>query len=134
MLRLVKVRRKQVDARLRELGITKLGRRMAVINAILNRQHASLLTGTRANCNRDEDSQALAPTIPVGQAQQATCGAAQLQVLFVAHSGYFAGNTYGGATRASLAMLRDVQRFCGDGLHIACLAQRPMPESMVYKL
>ena len=47
--------RKQMDSRLRELGITKLGRRAAVINAILIRQQASKVAAAPPPDESDDD-------------------------------------------------------------------------------
>lgn len=59
-----------------------------------------------------------------------------LRVAVVAHSGYFAGGSYGGATRASLSLLRELRRCCARGgvLDILALTPKPLPEGLAFKL
>ena len=59
-----------------------------------------------------------------------------LRVAVVAHSGYFAGGSYGGATRASLSLLRELRRCCTPGgtLDILALTPKPLPEGLAFKL
>ncbi|KOO28081.1 hypothetical protein Ctob_009296 [Chrysochromulina tobinii] len=57
----------------------------------------------------------------------------------LAEQGYFTGGSFGGATLASLAMLREAGRICGTpdgggGLDVIALVQTPVPEALVYKL
>ena len=61
------------------------------------------------------------------------------RVAIVCHTGYFAGG-FGGATRASLAMIREARRICGTptegggGLDVIACTQTPVPEALVFKL
>jgi glycosyltransferase involved in cell wall biosynthesis len=58
-----------------------------------------------------------------------------MRVAVVSHSGYFAGDSYGGATRASLALIREMKRLCGSaGVDILALLPKPCPEGLVYAL
>lgn len=58
-----------------------------------------------------------------------------VRVAVVSHSGYFAGDSYGGATRASLALIRELKRLCGgEAVDILALLPKPCPEGLVYAL
>ena len=65
--------------------------------------------------------------------ERAAGSGVSLHVLFVAHSGYFQGTSYGGATRASLALLRHTRRLCAR-MDVCALVQRPTPEGLVWRL
>ncbi|KAL1525569.1 hypothetical protein AB1Y20_020423 [Prymnesium parvum] len=121
--------RKQMDARLRELGVAKLGQRAALINTLLQQQLERRTLPAPAVPDRKQPPHAASTS-----GAEPPGGPRAPQVLFIAHSGYFAGHTFGGATRASLAMLRDARRVCGEALQVVCLAQRPMPERMAFQL
>ena len=61
------------------------------------------------------------------------------RVAFVCHTGYFQSGSYGGATRASLAMLREARRICGSasgggGVDVLALVQTPIPQHLAYRL
>jgi len=63
------------------------------------------------------------------------CSLRAVRVAVVGHSGYFAGDSYGGATRASLALIRELKRLCGSAsVDILALVAKPCPEGLVYKL
>lgn len=58
-----------------------------------------------------------------------------MRVAVIAHTGYFSGDSYGGATRASLALVREVKRLCGhSSADILALIPKPCPEGLVYAL
>ena len=61
-----------------------------------------------------------------------------LRIAFVCHTGYLAGNSFGGATLASLALMREGMRVCagvaGAGADVFALAQSPLVEALVFKL
>jgi glycosyltransferase involved in cell wall biosynthesis len=58
-----------------------------------------------------------------------------VRVAVVSHSGYFAGDSYGGATRASLALIRELTRLCGGtSVDVLALLPKPCPEGLVYAL
>ena len=99
-----------MDSQLRSLGITKIGQRARIALALQSRAALS----------------------PMPQA-------AGLRVAVVCNSSYFAGTSYGGAVRASLALLREIRRICssssGSGtLEIFALLPRPVPEALAFKL
>ena len=99
---------KLIHEKLKELGITKLGQRL---KAIVELQK------------------------PPAPSQAAASSSPSPRVAFICHTGYFSGHTYGGATRASLSMLREARRICGSGgVDIIAAVQTPVPVSLVYKL
>ena len=107
--------------RLQEAGVAKLGRRLRVIGALLTAEKA------------------LEPTIE--QTMKTSAAASpRPRVAFVCHTGYFAGDTFGGATRASLAMMREARRICGTpaegggGMDVIATCQTPVPEALVFAL
>ena len=57
------------------------------------------------------------------------------RVAFVCHSGYFTGRGYGGAMRASMALMREARRICGS-THVDVIAsvQTPVPDALVFRL
>ena len=123
--RRVAVSDRTIDAELRELGLNKLGQRLKVL-AVLR-----ALEGTAS--------------APAGAATDKACGNAQPgpprrpRVAFVCHTGYFVGGSFGGATRASLAMIKQARRVCGipadgGGIDVIACVQLPVPEGLVFKL
>ena len=109
--------REQRHALLRELGVEKLGHRLALIASIDASVEAS-----------DSGDVLAAPPAAL---------AAALRVAFVCHTGYFQGG-FGGATRASLAMLREARRLYANsargGVDVLALTSRPQPEGLAHKL
>ena len=109
--------REQRHALLRELGVEKLGHRLALIASIDASVEAS-----------DLGDVSTAPPAAL---------AAALRVAFVCHTGYFQGG-FGGATRASLAMLREARRLHANsargGVDVLALTSRPQPEGLAHKL
>jgi hypothetical protein len=102
-----------LHARLQKLGITKLGRRLKAIGELQR-------------------------TAAVGAAAPPAPPQPPPRVAFVCHTGYFTGG-FGGATRASLSMLREARRICGapgggGGVDIVACVQTPVAEALVYKL
>uniref|UniRef100_A0A7S4AYP3 Uncharacterized protein n=1 Tax=Chrysotila carterae TaxID=13221 RepID=A0A7S4AYP3_CHRCT len=104
---------------LKASGIGKLGPRLSLICRARERPAADSLHTLEGRP---------LPILPV------ELPSARLSVALVGHSGYFSGLSYGGATRASLSLIRELRRQCGDNLELVALAQRPMPEGLVYKL
>ena len=112
--------RPALDAKLRDLGFSKLGQRMKAINAL-----------HKAAAEEYESSASGSPAIAPARSPTPRCA-------FVCHTGYFRGS-FGGATLASLAMLREAACICGTpdgggGLDVIALVQTPVPEALVYKL
>ena len=102
--------RHAVDSRLRSLGIAKIGQRCRIALALQSR---------------------MAPS--------STPQIAGLRVAVVCNSSYFAGTSYGGAVRASLALLREIRRICGSSsgsgtLEIFALLPKPVPAALAFKL
>ena len=102
--------RHAVDSRLRSLGIAKIGQRCRIALALQSR---------------------ITPS--------STPQIAGLRVAVVCNSSYFAGTSYGGAVRASLALLREIRRICGSGsgsgtLEIFALLPKPVPAALAFKL
>ena len=99
-----------MDSRLRSLGIAKIGQRCRIALAL--------------------QSRAAAPS--------STPQAAGLRVAVVCNSSYFAGASYGGAVRASLALLREIRRICGSAgsstLDIFAILPKPVPAALAFKL
>jgi len=113
--------RPALDAKLRDLGFSKLGQRMKAINAL-----------QKAAAEECESSGSGSPATAPARSSAPRCA-------FVCHTGYFTGGSFGGATLASLAMLREAGRICGTpdgggGLDVIALVQTPVPEALVYKL
>ena len=113
---------KAVHERLRSVGMTKLGDRLRAIGTL------TLEAGA------EED------IVPVAlpSARGLTAMLPRPRVAFVCHTGYFSGG-FGGATRASLSMIREARRICGSadgggGLDVIALVQKPVPEALVFKL
>ena len=169
--------RQDLDARLKQLGFTKLGQRMRVANALaslaLNGEgetgsgtanDGAVLEsdpsddeadgppleenipayksggGSELESSRCDTGDAYAPSLEESaptatEPKPSVLAPAPARVLFVAHTGYFAGDTFGGATRANLAMVRDMRRACGgEGMDLVALTQTPVPEALVFKL
>lgn len=133
--------RQAVDARLKAIGVAKLGRRLVVMNAL----DALRADGPSLESNAASDAEE-APRLHNGDVEDAAsadqhgprpllelpCGG---RIVVVCHTGFFASDQFGGATRANLAMVREIRRACGSaGLDIVALLQRPVPERMVFKL
>ena len=99
--------RHAVDSRLRSLGIAKIGQRCRIALALQSR---------------------ITPS--------STPQIAGLRVAVVCNSSYFAGTSYGGAVRASLALLREIRRICGGSgtLEIFALLPKPVPAALAFKL
>ena len=105
-----------LHAKLKALGFEKMGQRARAIGALADTASATA---------------AAAPAAPAAEPR-----APVPRIAFVCHTGYFASGTYGGATRASLAMLRDARRICnracgGGGVDVLALVQTPVPEALV---
>ena len=106
----------ELHARLREMGIVKLGHRLKAV---------SVLTATVTEDVRPP------PYTPTPTAPR---------VAIIAHTGYFKSSSFGGATRASLALIREARRICGTpaegggGLDVIAVSQTPVPETLVFKL
>ena len=98
--------RDAVDSRLRSLGIAKIGQRCRIALALQSREAAP----------------------------SSTPQAAGLRVAVVCNSSYFAGASYGGAVRASLALLREIRRICGSAgsstLDIFGILPKPVPAAV----
>ena len=117
---------KALHDELKALGLSKMGERARAIGALAREEEAAV-AGT-----------ALAPAVPMPH-PPTSAAAPPPRVAFVCHTGYFTPGTYGGATRASLAMLRDARRICGlaadgGGVDVLALVQTPVSETLVYKL
>ena len=83
--------------KLRDLGLTKLGHRLRAEAALRALEWESEVVDgidVAAGCS-------VSPAI------------GRPRVAFICHTGYFVGGSFGGAMRASLAMLREAQRICG---------------------
>ena len=79
---------------LKAAGVAKVGERQRLVNALARLHKSGDLSALRAADAAPRD------TTPLPG----------LRVAFVCHSGYFAGGSFGGALRASLAMIREVRR------------------------
>ena len=79
---------------LKTAGVAKVGERQRLVNALARLHKSGELSALRAADAAPRD------TTPLPG----------LRVAFVCHSGYFAGGSFGGALRASLAMIREVRR------------------------
>ena len=79
-------------ASLKAAGVAKVGERQRLVNALARLHKSGELSALRLA------TPPRATPLP------------GLRVAFVCHSGYFAGGSFGGALRASLAMIREVRR------------------------
>lgn len=128
--------RSAIDARLRELGFHKLGQRIRMWNALDNlRAEAGKSTVHRDWCTDANSCTGPDSTLP-GRHPSAPVPP---RCAFICHTGYFSGGSFGGATRASLAMIHEARRVCGHpahggGVDIIALVQTPVPEALVFKL
>lgn len=132
-LRLIADDRRALDARLRELGVNKIGHRMALIGQLQRLADDDVRLEENVAPDEFQLEDQPEPNAPPRS------DAPPLRLAIVCHSGYFAGGSFGGGTLASLALLREARRLCecggaGGGVDVLALAQRPMPEGLVYKL
>ena len=86
---------------LKTAGVAKVGERQRLVNALARLHKSGELSALRA---------ADAAPRAADAAPRDTTPLPGLRVAFVCHSGYFAGGSFGGALRASLAMIREVRR------------------------
>ena len=108
-----------------EAGLARGGGAAAGEGVVASRREAAHVCTTAETASR-----AAASPHPC---ERAAGSGVSLPVLFVAHSGYFQGTSYGGATRASLALLRHTRRLCAR-MDVCALVQRPTPEGLVWRL
>ena len=115
-----------------ECSVVKLGDRQRLLNMLA--RHADT-----ARRQPDVMGTASVTSVATVDGNRTRGGTGPPRVAFVCHTGYFAGGSFGGATRASLAMLREARRICGEaaaggGIDVIALVQVPVPEALVFKL
>ena len=134
--------RAALDERLRALGVTKLGQRLRILSNLLaedGRPTCLPLALPTAPPGGLSGGASTAAGVAAASASAPSASAPSPRCAFVCHTGYFASGSFGGATRASLALLREARRICGDGagsggVDVIAIPQKPVPEALVFKL
>ena len=121
---------RELHTRLQALGVTKMGGRLKAIGA---------LTTPTAPPEAPPSTMCAPVPQPDVAADAASAASSRPRVAILAHTGYFTGGTFGGATRASLALLREARRICGapseggGSLDVFAITQTPVPDALVFK-